>query len=313
MRIALACLICLFVTLPALAIDLPLKARVQVEGTQVGLRDLLSASDRARLDKLAGPIRLFTAPEPGMKRQVSRQTLARLVGRQIDTDQLRLTGADKVTIIRKGIWIEPAEVQTVLEDYLHSAAAKMPGVDLRFEKLYLPPRFMVAVGKVEYQVIPANPQVIGSRSLTLITRVNGKVVANRNIRASIKASAQVVVTVTDMKRGKRLAASDLVLQQVDISHLEKPFFTIDQLLGKRLKQSLRSGQPLQRRQVEFPPLIKRGELVTIEVRGRGLRLTASGEARQNGELGETIRVRNSRSQRIVLCRVKASGLVSVGF
>ena len=299
--------------LPALAVDLPLQASVQVADTQVLLRDLLSPADAARLEQIAGPISLFRAPEPGKVRKVSRETLARLVSRQIKPDQLRLTGAGSVTISRKGIWIEPEEMEAVLGDYLASVASELPGVTLSFEKLYLPPRFMVAAGKIEYQVIPSTRQVIGSRRLTLITRVNGEVVANKSIRVALKASAQVVVITSDLRRGETLTASSLELREQDISGLDEPFFAFEPLLGKQLKQSLRLGQPVLRRQVEFPPLIKRGDRVTIQAQNPGIQLNAMGEARQNGELGETIRVRNNSSLREILCQVQAAGLVSVEF
>ncbi len=313
MKFTFGCLLLLLMALPALAVDLSLRASAQVADNQVLLRDLLSPADADRLEQLAGPIRLFRAPEPGKTRKVGRETLARLVRRQVKPDQLRLTGASSVTITRKGIWIEPEEMESVLSDYLAAVVRELPGVTLSFEKLYLPARFMVAAGKIEHQVIPSTRQVIGSRRLTLITRVNGKLVANKSIRVAINASAQVVVLTSDLRRGETLTASNLELREQDISGLEEPFFVFEPLLGKQLKQSVRLGQALQRRQVEFPPLIKRGDRVTIQAQNPGIRLNAMGEARQNGELGEMIRVRNSSSQREILCKVQASGLVSVEF
>jgi flagella basal body P-ring formation protein FlgA len=307
------CLILLLLATPASAVDLPLLANAEVSGTQVSLRDLLSAADAARLDQLAGPIQLFQAPEPGNKRKVSRETLARLVERQVADEQLHLSGAASVTITRAGIWIEPEEMEAVLVDYLKTAAADLPGVELSLENIYLPPRFMVPTGKIAYQVIPAQPQVVGSRRLTLITRVDGQLIANQSMRVVLKARAQVVVTTTDLKRGETLTAADLQLQQMDISDLNEPFLAVDELIGKQLKQTVRQGQALQRNQLEFPPMIKRGERVTIQASNPGLMLKASGEARQNGELGDMIRVRNIGSQREVVCRVLAAGLVSVEF
>jgi len=313
MKFTYGCLLLLITALPALAVDLPLQTSVQVVGNQVLLRDLVSPADGLRLDKLAGPISLFRAPEPGKTRKVSRETLDRLVARQVKSDQLRLTGASSVTISRKGVWIEPAEMEAVLLDYLASVASSLPGVSLKLEKLYLPARFMVAAGKIEHQVIPSTQQVIGSRRMTLITRVDGQAVANQSIRVELKASAKVVLITSDLKRGETLSASALELRELDISGLEEPFFAFEPVLGKQLKRSVRLGQPLLRRQVDFPPLIKRGDRVTIQARNSSLRINALGEARQNGELGESIRVRNNSSQREIICQVQAAGLVSVEF
>ncbi len=80
-----------------------------------------------------------------------------------------------------------------------------------------------------------------------------------------------------------------------------------------MKRSIRLGDPLQRNQIEFPPVVKRGERVVIQAVGRGLTLTAAGEARQDGRSGESIRVMNSGSRKEVVCRVIAPGLVKVEF
>ncbi len=311
MKSILSCLILLLLGLPAQALDLPLRAEAEVGGSQVLLRDLLSTADAVRLAQISGPIELFRAPEPGMTRTVSRQTLARLVGRRIAPGQLHLSGAERVSIRRQGVWIEKVEMEAVLHDFLAEAARQRPGIEFSFAELHLPPRFMVAPGRIEHQVIPSEPAVIGSRHLTLLTRVDGELVNNQTLRVKVVAKARVLVATADLRRGDQLSEANLLLQERDISRLDEPFFQFEPVLGKSLKRMVRSGQPLLRREVDFPPLIRRGDRVTIQLNTQGFLLSASGEARQNGELGETIRVRNSSSQREIRCRVDAAGLVSV--
>ena len=60
-------------------------------------------------------------------------------------------------------------------------------------------------------------------------------------------------------------------------------------------------------------MIQRGDRVEILARRGSLVLTAVGEARQDGQGGETIRVMNSDSRREILCQVQAPGQVSVEF
>jgi flagella basal body P-ring formation protein FlgA len=172
----------------------------------------------------------------------------------------------------------------------------------------------VPTGDISHQIIPSEPGLIGSRRLTVLTRVDDQVVNNQSLRVDLVAHARVATTTRDLKRGDVLSPENLNLQAQDISQLRStPFFAMEPLLGKKLKRNLRAGETVQENQVEFPPLIERGSRVTIQARGRGLVLTAFGEARQDGELGEYIRVRNNNSQREVSARVLAAGLVSVEF
>ncbi|NCO52043.1 MAG: flagellar basal body P-ring formation protein FlgA [Deltaproteobacteria bacterium] len=314
-RITTLCLL-LICLLPGalMALELPLQTKVEVSSDQVVLRDLLAPVDADRLDKLSGEIRLFRAPEPGMHRVVSRETLARLVNHQIDAGQLRLSGAAEVTITRRGIWIEPADIEMAIADFLAENAARFPDVKMSFENISLPARFLVPAGAISYEIIPSEPGLIGSRRLTLLVRVDDQIVKNQSLRVELVAHGMVATSMRDLKRGDVLSQENLSLQTQDISQLRSgPFFALDKLLGKELKRHVRAGEPLQESQVDFPPLIERGSRVTIQAQGRGLLLTAFGEARQNGELGDSIRVRNNNSQREIRARVLAAGLVSVEF
>lgn len=201
----------------------------------------------------------------------------------------------------------------VLNDFLADESDHLPGVELRFASLSLPKPFNVPAGKLDFQVIPDNPDVIGSHRLTLMTRVEDRIASNRSIRVKIEAMAEILVAASNLRRGKILSEEDVVFQQEDISRLKQPLFFTDEIVGKRLKRSVRLGKPLLRRQVEFPPMINRGDRVVIRVQRGGLVLTAAGEASQDGMEGETIRVMNIGSRKEVLCRVVAPGLVSVEF
>lgn len=212
-----------------------------------------------------------------------------------------------------GQLISQQEMEQVLNDYLTDESARLPQVELRFTSVTLPKPFRVPQGQIEHQVIPAKPGVIGSRRVTLLTRVDGKIASNLSIRIELEALAEILVAANNLRRGKVIGPQDISRQQQDISKLKQPLFAEDEILGKRLKRSLRLGQPLLRKQVEFPPLIKRGDRVVIQAQGFGLRLSAAGEAKQNGLLDETIRVMNTGSRKEVLCRVLAPGLVMVEF
>ena len=209
--------------------------------------------------------------------------------------------------------INQQEIRQVLDDFLAEESDRLPQVELSFSSVTLPQAFKVSPGHIEHQVVPAKPGVIGSRRVTLLTRVDNQVVSNKSIRVGLKAMAEVVVASANLRRGETLDESNVVLQQQDISKLKQPIFKPAEVYGKQLKRSVRLGQPLALRQVDFPPMIKRGERVEIHVQRGTLVLTAVGEARQDGHSGETIRVMNSGSHREILCRVLAPGLVRVEF
>lgn len=205
------------------------------------------------------------------------------------------------------------DMEQVLTDYLQESSARLPHVDLQLESASYPRSFTIPKGQTEYQLIPSKPGIIGSSRITLMTRVDGQLVSNQSIRVQLEAMGKVAVAAEALRRGTILGADDIVLRYQDISRLEQPLFDIAEAVGKKLKRSVRLGDPIERHQVEFPALVKRGEQVMIRASGAGMVLTAAGEARQDGRIGETIQVRNSNSRKEILCQVIAPGLVKVEF
>jgi len=225
---------------------------------------------------------------------------------------LLLWGASTATT-EGGQLIDQQEIRQVLNDYLAEQSQFLPHVDLRFKSLSLPKPYRVPDGQIIHQVIPAKPGVVGSHRVTLMTRVDGRIVNNQSVRVEIEALADVAVITGSLRRGTILNPEDVELRYQDISRLKAPIFSLDDLVGKRLKRSVRLGDPLKRDLVEFPPVIKRGEQVIIQARRRGFILTATGLAKQDGSAGEAIRVTNVTSRKEIVCQVVAPGLVRVEF
>ncbi|SDZ73833.1 flagella basal body P-ring formation protein FlgA [Desulfuromusa kysingii] len=210
-----------------------------------------------------------------------------------------------------GPLINQQEMKQILNDYLAEQSLSLPQVDLHFKSVKLPEPYRVPAGRISHEVIPAKPGMIGSRRVTLMTRVDGQIISNQSIRVELEAMAEVAIATSSLRRGEILDAGNFELQYQDISKLKDPIFAAEDIIGKRLKRSIRLGEPLQINQVEFPPVIKRGERVTIQVQSMGLMLSAAGEAKQDGSTGEAIRVMNSNSHKEILCQVVAPGLVKV--
>ncbi len=207
--------------------------------------------------------------------------------------------------------IKPEQLQRYLENYLAKQNAKMPRTKIRFSQLRLPKAFSVPVGRLTCEINPSDPHVLSSRRFSLIFRVDGKAVKNITVNATLEALAQVAITTDDLRRGVILREEHIETAERDLNHLRAPCFDKNELLGKRLKRSLRKGQVFERSAVAFPPMIKRGELVTITAQKGALRVTAKGLAQQNGDEGDMIRVRNISSQKDLICKVSGPVAVTV--
>lgn len=226
---------------------------------------------------------------------------------------LPLMGAGHAATVERQqqIVIKPEQVQKYLEDYLDQQRSKMPRVKLSFRHLRLPKAFSVPAGRLTCEITPSNPQVLSSSRFSLIFRVDGKAVKNIAVSATLEALAEVAVTSGNLRRGAIIREENVELVERDLNHLRAPCFDSSELLGQRLKRSLRKGDVFERSAVAFPPMIKRGAIVTITAQKGSLKVTAKGMAQQNGSAGDMIRVRNISSHKDLICKVAGPVAVTV--
>jgi flagella basal body P-ring formation protein FlgA len=257
---------------------------------------------------------LFHAPAPG-EDAIYKADAIKTYLLQIDSglQSARWSGAQEIRVKRAGIAIGPDKIHKIIDSFLQEKRAFLPQAQIRFKPLSLPMPFVLPKGKLSYEVIPSDPQILGSRRFTLIFRVDGRVVENRAIRGELEAIAPVAIAAIDLRRGAVLASRDVQLASFDLAQLRNPCLNLNELIGKRIKRSVKLGEPIARDIVEFPPMVKRGEVVTISARSGGLHITATGVAQRNGKEGELIKVRNTSSGRDILCKVSAQGEVEVEF
>ena len=293
----------------AAALEISLRSDVLVEDPMVTLGEL------AELDEETAPfaaLQLMQSPDPGQEKTLSAALVRQaVVQRAPELNEATWSGAQTVTVRRDGLVIDQPALEQLLSGYLKANRERLPKARIAFKNMQFPPSFVLPKGRVATEIFPADSRILGSRRFTVIFRVDGQLVRNLSLRGELEALAPVVTAAVDLDRGTVLGEADLDLVEMDITSLRNPCLDPGALLGKKLKRPVRRGTPLDPATVEMPPVISRGETVTILLNRGALNLTARGQALQNGLQDETIRVRNNDSQRDISGRVLAPGVVIV--
>ena len=110
-----------------------------------------------------------------------------------------------------------------------------------------------------------------------------------------------------------------VISESDIDWLDYPADRVNnsmitdatQLIGMTPKRSIRASFPVRTGDVQRPVLTPKGSAVTVIYDTRGISLSISGRAMEDGARGQLIRIQNLRSNRIVEAEVIAPGKVRI--
>ncbi len=132
------------------------------------------------------------------------------------------------------------------------------------------------------------------------------------IPVTITFYSTVVVANRPLHRGTTLTADDLRLDRRQIAnHLGGYFTSIEEVIGRDVRRSIRMGNIVQQNATDAEKVIKKGEQITLRSGNSRFSVVTSGKALSNGALGDIIRVKNSKSERIVEGTVVAPGVVKI--
>ena len=131
----------------------------------------------------------------------------------------------------------------------------------------------------------------------------------------------VVLTSKSFERGHVITASDLYVDRGDVTELSDYCSTMNDLIGMTLRRPLRPLSPIRKIDIEGSTdsksqtaiVVKRKEQVRMVARLGGMVIEASGEAMQDGRIGDTIRLKNVDSNVVLQGKVTGSGEVEIRY
>ena len=255
------------------------------------------------------------APSAGKTRQYEyRHFRKRLEQYRIDLAAVQLEVPPRVLISRSYVEIGIPKIKKIVTDYIRQNIPPDNGM-VRIKAVHVPDRVMLSKGRITYKVAaPRSRPLMGNCSLAVDFSVNGHSQKRMWATAQIEVLKPVVVTRKPLGRYKPITEDDIMLQTLDLANLPSNVLTDPEaVLGKRTKRAIGAQAPLRADVIELPPLVKRGDMVTIIVESKGLKVTARGLVKKKGRLGERIPVVNVDSKKVLYARVVDSNTVRIDF
>jgi flagella basal body P-ring formation protein FlgA len=138
----------------------------------------------------------------------------------------------------------------------------------------------------------------------------GHIVYGANQRFSIWARVRVtalmahVIAAVPIRQGMSISSGQLRVESGNAFPLAGDTASrIDQVAGRVALRNISAGSEIHLSQIQEAPDVKRGEVVSVEVLSGAARLAFTGRSESDGRKGETISVRNPRSNKVFQARV----------
>ena len=273
----------------------------------------IEGDDSQRVEALKSVV-LGKAPLPGEEREISVHYIEMKIRQNgIDPAILTLDIPETIKVLREAIEVSPKEIEKIVKQFIHK---KMPwNSDEVAIKISPAKGVVLAAGKITYEVVPQKREdYLGVTNLSVVFMVNGRVERKLWVNAHIDVSKEVVVSNHLLRRHYTITEGDIRLEKMNLAELSANVVTDPlEAIGKRTKRAIDPNLPLKLNFLEVPPLVRRGDLVTIVAESETLKITTQGIVSENGCKGEMVRVINTNSRKDVYARVVDSRTVAVDF
>lgn len=127
-----------------------------------------------------------------------------------------------------------------------------------------------------------------------------------------KAMATVPVLKQPVQKGDIITPDNIITTEIPSAQVYvSTIDNIDELSGQQAVRSLPAGAAINRLHVRVAPMISRNEGVNMVFNRGGVELSARGQALEDGQRGESIRVMNPSTRSTILGTITAAGTVEI--
>ncbi|SRR5579883_2584665 len=190
---------------------------------------------------------------------------------------------------------------------LGALRAALPDPGTQIELLEIS-RYPAPRGRLEFRREDLGAPALPSAPAPVVWRGNVVYGANQRfaIWARVRVTAKVshVVAAALIREGAPISPGQLRVESGNAFPLAGDVASrIDQVAGRIALRNIAAGSEIHLNLLADPPDIKRGDAVSVEVLSGSARLAFLGKAESDGHKGDTISVRNPRSNRLFQARV----------
>ena len=269
----------------------------------------ISGEDDELIEKLRN-IEIATAPKPGIERVLTSDFItSRLKQNQVEKELYFLSGSNSVVVTTKYTVIHAPAFRQCVNEYLEKNICGDADKSIQFSRV--PENVMVPEKDVNLRVFDKQYGNFKGMLNIQVGIYNGNQLFKRvNIPGRVRIFEDIVVADRNIKRHEIILFSDMKLKKMETTMFGDRYFkNINSLVGKRSKATLKKGMVVKPHMIEEPPVIKRGEVVTIKSISGSVEILANGTAREDGWKGKVIRVYCTSTKKDVLAEVVKPGVV----
>lgn len=274
------------------------------------------AADVIRLDHLVegletgGDVPLFRAPMPGGRGTIRADRIIQ-AAREIGVTGIAPGDVVAVAVSRPGRNISRMEMADPIARFVNE---RQPGTDVAITlDDQIAARIVDAGRSGGVKVVSLSREPRSGRFEARLTLPGpGELGDSWIVTGSIAETQDVAVPVADLDRGDAIEPRHLVIIKRPAGQVGSDVIRpIADLVGLVPRRALRAGEPVRSGDVAKPILVEKGSIVRVSFEAKGMTLSLVARAQTSGAKGDTIKLQNQQSKRVIEGTITGPGQVAV--
>lgn len=307
----------------ALAVDgtvelkVSLRAKTSISGSRIYLSDLAQCSgDLARCKEISG-IDIGQSPSPGRSAFYHKSNIEEILAKEWPGVKVLIDGNDSVRAEATAVEISQEDLRQRFEDKLSKGLSTRD--DVRVRVIRFQPIGQVLVrpsqSKIEFPEtnhFPFNDRnwllknLVGNRPVQF--KVSNQMDADDKLTFSANAVIALEMRLPVLKQavsaGEALTEDNISDGWVQMRRgYQDLAFSRTQLLARKARQALSSGEPIPVRFLDSPMTISRNQTLKMLIRSGGIEISTRAISQQAGVRGQTIDVLNASTKKKVRAKI----------
>lgn len=131
------------------------------------------------------------------------------------------------------------------------------------------------------------------------------------VQGALRILKEVPVVKRNLQYGERIQRDDVSFEKQDITFNRETIPVAEELYGSEVAGNLSSGQIIWQRNLKRKMALTRGAPVQVTVQNQGWRIHLAAISQDNGYLGDTVKVLNPETKKLIVGVVSGDGMVEV--
>lgn len=285
-------------------------AQSYVESEQIFLKDIakidnISPDLQAKLNTVV----IGDTPKEGEVRSFSSYAISEIIRYNLKSDlaTLALKIPSEVRVSRKGTKLTPMEVKARMVAWVESTCAPC--------EVQISSMRVQDAGKLDSSITWAvsNSQIIpkGNFNISLDLYKDNNFLKKIFVQGNLRIIKEVPLVKRNLQYGERIQKEDVSFEKQDITFSRETVPTAEQIFGSEVAGNLSSNQIIWTRNLKRKMAITRGNPVQVTVQNQEWRIYLTGVAQDSGYVGDTVKILNPATKKVIVGVIKDDGQVEV--